>query len=182
MKLTILFRVRLATLLASITAASPSNAAPGDLDLSFGNAGKAATWVFNGEPADDLVVQPDGKILVVGGESLVRYLMNGTLDTSFNGTGIVPNVITARAADRQMVLLEDGRIVTTGGAGFSVARVHSNGTPDLTFNGTGTSSAGISGGGSCMAIQQDGKILVAGVRTIGGGSDIVIVRYTSSER
>ena len=150
------------------------HAAPGDLDVSFGNAGKVATFIGTDSAAEDIVVQPDGRILVVGGGGVTRFLPDGTLDTSFNGTG---TALPARG--QEIGLMEDGRIVTSGGNEFDIVRVHPNGTSDLTLNGTGTASAGISGSVERMAIQSDGKVIVAGAKSngAGNGSDIVIVRY-----
>ena len=66
----------------------------GSLDTSFGGTGQVSTYLGTGAVmAEDVAVQPDGKIVAVGfvgGQfALVRYNANGTLDTSFgtNGTG-----------------------------------------------------------------------------------------------
>ncbi len=75
-------------------------AAPGDLDLSFGNGGKV---IGGGALARGMAIQSDGKIVVVGEGSLgtfnwdfavVRYNTNGSLDSSFGGSGIVITQLT----------------------------------------------------------------------------------------
>jgi hypothetical protein len=74
-------------------------AAPGDMDLSFNHLGyvstvplKAGTG-FNG---NGIIQQADGKLVAVGNTynakgmkqfALLRYNLDGTLDTTFNGTG-----------------------------------------------------------------------------------------------
>src|SRR5688500_14004361 len=76
-------------------------AAPGDLDTSFGNGGKvtAALGGLSSDRALDVVAQSDGKLVAVGyrssissapgGSVIIRYNENGSLDTSFNGSGII---------------------------------------------------------------------------------------------
>ena len=74
-------------------------AAPGDLDPTFGPVGFVIT-PFPGEAAVNHTIlrQPDGKIILVGersggptpgGITLVRYNSDGSLDTTFDGDGIV---------------------------------------------------------------------------------------------
>jgi uncharacterized delta-60 repeat protein len=72
---------------------------------------------------EDLVLQPDGKIVVIGrGESdtltdlaLVRYTAAGQLDPSFDGDGMLIADVHAGADDGHDVALQaDGRIVATG--------------------------------------------------------------------
>ena len=55
----------LALLLALVPA--PARAAGGDLDPTFGDAGKVVTTYPNGAAANEVAIQPDGKIVVAGG-------------------------------------------------------------------------------------------------------------------
>jgi uncharacterized delta-60 repeat protein len=73
-------------------------AAPGSLDTTFNTTGKVTTTIGTGDERGNAVaVQADGKILVAGGSkngsqwdfALARYNTNGSLDTTFNGTGKV---------------------------------------------------------------------------------------------
>ena len=99
-------------------------------------------------------MQSDGRIVVAvaldfaGGPAfgVVRYNTNGSLDTSFNGTGIAYNVFSGdhNAGAMGVVVQSDGRIVVAGfaqpnGAGDWVvlARYNTDGSPDTTFHGTG---------------------------------------------
>ncbi len=69
----------------------------GTLDNSFGTGGKVITPIgANDDLASALSIQQDGKILVVGGSgdnmnvqawAIVRYLANGTIDSSFATNG-----------------------------------------------------------------------------------------------
>jgi len=104
-------RVSAAFLLALLVAATlvtGSVAAAGDLDSTFGGDGKVTTR-FKGGPKTigGVAVQPDGKIVVVGGVNpfltsasvdakfaLARYNADGTLDTSFGGDGKVTTNLT----------------------------------------------------------------------------------------
>jgi len=130
--------------------------APGDLDLSFGSGGKVITPItLNSQDyAQSVAIQSDGKIVAAGyngngpnGNSaafaVVRYNTNGSLDTTFNGTGkvITPIGFVSRAIS--VAIQSDGRIVAAGytinGANhdFAVVRYNSNGSLDTSFNGTG---------------------------------------------
>jgi uncharacterized delta-60 repeat protein len=65
----------------------------GSLDNTFGTNGKVTTDLGGWETASNIQVQNDGKILVVGASdtdvALVRYNADGSLDTSFSGSGTV---------------------------------------------------------------------------------------------
>src|SRR5438067_6010552 len=75
-----------------------AQAAPGNLDTTFGSGGIVTTAISsNVDFAVAIAQQPDGKIIAAGYSSngsnddfaLARYNANGTLDTTFNGTGKV---------------------------------------------------------------------------------------------
>jgi uncharacterized delta-60 repeat protein len=75
----------------------------GSLDPSFGNGGVVVTPITSGDDvANAIAIQPDGKIVVTGGVdansafgfrtadfAVVRYLENGTLDSSYGGGGMM---------------------------------------------------------------------------------------------
>ena len=79
-----------------------------------------------------------------------------------------------------VALQPDGKVVVVGTSAndIFVARYNPDGTPDITFNGTGTKTldfGGIERGGA-VAIQADGKIVVAGTTTAGVGGDFAVAR------
>lgn len=179
----------------------PSTAAPGDLDPTFNGTGKVTTAVG---PADDmsnsLAVQPDGKILMTGYASrsadvgsiydvaLVRYNVDGSLDTNFNGTGKVITVMgIGRSMGNGVAVQADGKILVGGRASdgtnhFAVARYHTNGVMDTTFgtNGNGkviTHVGTVEDYGESVAVQADGKIVVAGFAKNVADYDFAVVRY-----
>ena len=131
----------------------------GSLDTSFDNDGIVTTQVGSGfevSGAEAVAIQADGKIVAAGYyNGLVRYNADGSLDTTFNGTGIVT---TPGRGASSVAIQADGKILTTGGNGL--VRYNANGTPDTSFGGTGGVAVGI--GVSSVAIQADGKIVAAG--------------------
>ena len=84
-----------ASLLFVISLYSGARANPGDLDPTFDADGKILTPIATHDYAQDVAIQPDGKIVVSGSStdagndnnvSLARYNADGSLDTGF-GTG-----------------------------------------------------------------------------------------------
>jgi uncharacterized delta-60 repeat protein/uncharacterized repeat protein (TIGR01451 family) len=94
----------------------------GSLDSTFSSDGKV---LLNNTRAADLVVQPDGKLVVTGGKSsqalLTRYHDNGSLDLSFGANGEVLTDFTGDYGNAFFTLLlqADGRIVA-GGTAYGV--------------------------------------------------------------
>ena len=166
------------------------------LDATFGAGGKVATVLGKGQ-GEAIAIQPDGSIVVAGralGESsfdfaVLRYLANGSLDTSF-GSGGVATVDLAAGSDDEafgVALQADGKIVVVGktrvGGGtddFGVARWHPDGTLDDTFGTAGVTTTDIAGGhdgAQGVAIQADGAIVAAGNAGNGPDNDFGVVRY-----
>ena len=167
----------------------------GSLDTSFNATGMVATSISSGsDVANSVASQTDGKIVVAGtsnGKQLLvaRYNADGSLDTSFNGTGEATLSFGASSSQGLGVAVEaDGTIVVAGsakfGAGnkFAVACFNSDGTLDTGFGGgngwvTTAFSSGDAGGHS-VALQKDGKIVVAGNGSYNDGS-FAIARYNT---
>ena len=152
------------------TTASPALAAPGDLDPSFSGDGFDTQNVLGDDCARDVAVQPDGKIIVVGGcdgiasprFAVLRYLPDGNPDQDFGTDGTMnvsfDGTTTASYAWATAVAVQpDGKIVvagrstlsedgTTGGGGenFAVARLEADGDldPDFRPNGQGNNQDG----------------------------------------
>jgi len=164
----------LAGLLAALVLLSGLSfaAKPGDLDPSFGNAGK----VRIGSTGDQFVftsvaLDSRGRIVAAGNKgnrfALARVRSNGTLDQSFGSGGIAVGGLTGTLAD--MTIDRYGRIVVAGSTrdgDFLVARYHSDGSPDDSF-GTGgavVTNFGNLDYGSSIAIDSRGRIVAAGER------------------
>jgi uncharacterized delta-60 repeat protein len=165
----------------------------GSLDPSFGGDGKVTTD-FNGNSTDrarDLVLQADGKIVVIGdiynsnGGNIVlaRYNSDGSLDTTFDGDGKVVDSIENSSASA--VTLQSGnKIIVAGTAGngsnsdFVLIRYNSDGSLDPTFDGDGkalTNFGDNSSGVGALALQPDGKIVVVG----SSAGDFAVARYNT---
>jgi uncharacterized delta-60 repeat protein len=173
----------------------------GALDGSFGVNGYTFTDIAsNGfDNASDVLVQPDGKIVLAGTWSdpnssasqfaIARYNTNGNLDLAFAGTGRRRVAFTNESSCLDVALQSDGKLVMTGDMlfdtndfDFAVARVNADGTTDNGFDGDGILSTGIGGNdfAGAVAIQSDGKIVVAGGNLPGGTANGEIVRYLTN--
>jgi uncharacterized delta-60 repeat protein len=149
----------------------------GSLDTTFGNSGMVMTdFLGHEDDAFSVLIQPDGKIVAVGSANdpatfydfaAVRYLSNGTIDTTFGVAGKVHTDLGSA------VLQPDGRIVAAGFAisqnggvqNFAVARYTSNGVLDTTFSGDGIRQIDFGNccqGATKVLLQSDGKIITVG--------------------
>ena len=118
---------------------------------------------------------------------MARYLSNGTLDTTFSGDGRVTTEFEDYAGAWAIALQPDGKIVVAGSTynlstsrnAFALARYKANGTLDTTFGGTGqvTTEIGNSDVALAVALQLNGKIVVAGHTQDDTGQDYALARY-----
>jgi uncharacterized delta-60 repeat protein len=178
--------------------------ANGRLDTTFGNGGEVVTSFGTGASASAaaLALTPDGKIVVVGSVTVpnsgtgmdvavARYTANGSLDTTFNGTG-------TRAVDFNgsndtgsgVAVQSDGKIVVVGTTSdpttfnndFALARINTDGTLDSHF-GTGGEAFSDFGGAeaSGVVVLTSGAIVVGGTTTnpVSFNSDLAAARYGS---
>ena len=153
----------------------------GTLDPTFSGDGKQVTPIgSSADQANGVAVQSDGKIVVAGfrganenDTTVVRFNSNGSLDTTFDGDGIVVTPVLANLDNvaNAVAIQPDGRIVVVGTAGngnsadFEVLRYRTNGSLDPAFDSDGIRVLDIGGStdrANAVAVQPDGKILVAG--------------------
>ncbi|MDL2357258.1 MAG: putative Ig domain-containing protein, partial [Pseudomonadota bacterium] len=159
----------------------------GGIDASFGTNGVLQVDFGGYGTARSVRVQADGKILVAGASgdnfALARYNANGTLDTSFDGDGKLTTDFGSYDQGTNIALQADGKIVVAGTSNFqfAVARYNTDGSLDTSFDTDGklTSSLGSGVSGQSVAVQADGKILVAGTLYGNGGYEFVVVRYNA---
>jgi uncharacterized delta-60 repeat protein len=179
--------------------------ADGSLDTTFGSGGIVRIDIEGTEPAQDLVIQPDGRIVVAGGSydllletyffTVYRFATNGSFDATFGSGGIAIAPSSGSAVGHVaygVALQADGRIVVAGtgvteagATDFTVARFNTDGSFDTTFGIGGYASTDVSGTGEDdvardLVIQPDGKIVVAGYPTESDeGAAFGVTRYNA---
>lgn len=173
----------------------------GTIDSTFGVNGTVQIGGYEGVIVSAVAIQSDGKIVVGGmygiggtnGALLVRCTANGAPDNSFGTAGIVENDLSADEVEyiRSIAIQTDGKIVATGwsGAGITSSKIFllrylTNGFPDGTF-GTGGSvitqfPTSTYDRAHAVAIQTNGRILVAGSAGIDSTSSVVVARYLTN--
>jgi uncharacterized delta-60 repeat protein len=157
--------------------------ANGTLDTSFGNNGWMVTELAEAvkNTIEGAVLQPDGKIVVVGTVSssfpsrivVARFTANGAKDTTFGTNGEITTALRSYSNGRDIVLQKDGKLLVCGSASdtqpstmdVALLRYLPDGSLDPTF-GTGGSTILPVGTGedyaARLALQPDGRIVVAG--------------------
>lgn len=169
----------------------------GQIDPDFGNNGIVVTNIgYFQTIAFAVELQSDGKI-VVGGFSdsgfnspdydftIARYNSNGSLDNSFGNNGIVvTNLGSISENVFGLTIQSDGKIIATGYSGedslggnsnIKVVRYNADGTLDTGFGSSGVVT-GPKGVSEAVALQSDGKIVIAGYNV----KDFVAGRYNSN--
>ena len=170
----------------------------GMLDSHFGSGGKVITDLVGGNDwAMAITIQPDGKIVAAGNTSggdnhpddlaLVRYNPDGSLDSDFGEGGKVLIGMNRHGDARAVAVQSSGKILTAGTGNsnlkmfdFALLRFDKNGSLDPAFGSRGIvlTSLGNSDAGMAMALQSDGKVVVAGQTVIiSGYTNFALVRY-----
>ncbi len=147
--------------------------------------------------ANAVAIQQDGKIVVAGyayGASsedfaLARFNPDGTLDSTFDGDGrVLTSLVSASDRITSIAIQADGKIVAAGIANdgqnddFALARFNADGSLDISFDGDGKLTTSVSPAfdqAKSVAVQPDGKIVVAGYATVGSNDDFAVVRYNA---
>ncbi len=172
----------------------------GSLDMSFGNNGSVITGIPGGsELGKAVVIQSDGKIVLVGSSNsnnnndfvVLRYHANGSLDMNFGVNGMVSTDVGSIFDFANAVVIQpDGKIIAGGtcGAGgpnndFALVRYNSDGSLDTGFGSGGIVKTDVDSSYDyvhALALQSDGKIVIAGVAILSTGEDIAIARYNTN--
>lgn len=172
--------------------------AAGELDAGFNGTGRVRVQLgVANDQVERIATQIDGKIVVAGYSNnaagnedfaVLRLNPDGTLDTSFNGTGKILKAIgpgTDYATG--LAIQPDGKIIVSGAAfngvddDIALIRLNPDGSMDGSFGSGGIVTTSIRGQdrGSALALQYDGKIVVAGYVYSPNGSGMVLVRYNA---
>lgn len=171
----------------------------GKLDNTFNGTGyNAVTQSRRNLECHKLLIQPDGKIVAAGALDtilytaffryyylVVRFNINGTLDSSFGRGGIVRESANSNDGAYSAGLLNNGNIVISGYS--EISGVTKQSALCLNSNGSVNTSFGINGYqyinyfgspsfGESVAIQTNGKILLAGNVTNGVYRSIGLAR------
>jgi uncharacterized delta-60 repeat protein len=172
---------------------SAAGAREGDLDGSFGSGGTAVTPIgTGGGAANSVAVDAQGRLVVAGYSggypnfkiAVARFLPNGALDPSFNGTGYEITPIGTFSRGRSVAIDSQGRIVVAGetGTDFAVLRYLPNGTPDPDFGTAGitTTPFGATSQATPLSVVIDpaGRIVLGGYAYNGSDDDFALARYT----
>jgi uncharacterized delta-60 repeat protein len=166
----------------------------GSLDPGFGGGRVRTDFDGNGDSAQGVVEQPDGKLVVAGATdsqfAFARYNSDASLDPTFDGDGKVTlSFVEGYVAANAVALQADGRIVAAGEAqasdgtsrDFALARLNPTGSLDSGFDGDGVVLTDLSGGqdvATSLAVQADGKIIAAGIAF--PSRDVLLARYDSN--
>ncbi len=133
-------------------------------------------------------------LLIILATLIPNFLLSqpGTLDLSFGTAGKTMNTVGTNAITNDSALQEDGKIICVGntysiapGSSFLVTRYLTNGDLDTTFGNSGivTTLVGDHCSAASVAVQPDGRIVVAGTTYATPGnilqSDIMVVRYNT---
>ncbi len=182
----------------------PPNSLPTGIDTSFGIGGEATLEAFGGDRSG-MALQADGKIVMVGGTFtdfvLARFNADGSIDTGFGIDGKVSTDMGSGFRQEEalaVAIQSDGKIVVAGytaidaappapdlPATFAIARYNSDGSLDTGFGTGGRVSGNVNGIARAVAIQPDGKIVLAGDFELGLSngtfvSDFTVARFNAN--
>ena len=168
----------------------------GTLDPSFGGTGKVTAAIRTGiDQASSVALDGDGNVVVAGFSrsgskdefAIARFLPNGTLDASLDGDGKLTTAIGTLADQARAVAIDgNDRIVVAGytltasNRDLALARYLGNGALDTSFSSDGKVTLPVGTGddeAAAIAIQPDGKIVVAGYAADGSQHDVLIARF-----
>lgn len=167
----------------------------GGLDTSFDGDGLATSDFGGTENAFSAMVLGDGRIVLAGYRTfpatdfaLVRYLSNGSLDTTFGTGGLAAaDSGASEIADRMIVQPNDKLLVAgwtndLGSYDFILARFNPDGTHDTTFGASGFLRTDFSASwdeAHGLAIAGPDRVLAAGF-TLGSNRDFALARYIAT--
>jgi uncharacterized delta-60 repeat protein len=171
----------------------------GSLDTTFDTDGKVTTSFGTGyDLASALALQADGKIIAAGHTdngneidfALARYNLDGSVDITFDldgkvttpiGTGDDFGIVVAQQADGKILVAGFSYNDATSGDMLVLARYNDNGSLDEMFGSQGivTAGFGCAAAGYALALQPDGRILVAGHACGLASLDFMLARLNS---
>ena len=173
----------------------------GGLDNTFDSDGKVLTDIrgVTDDVAHAIARQSDGKILVVGSTNgrgtrdfaVTRYNTDGTADGTFGPAGrVITDFNLHDDVARAVAIQADGKILVAGSSGLDgvndivIARYKgTDGSLDTTFGSGGLVTTDIAAGddqANAVAVQTDGKVVIAGFATVGTNENFLVARYITA--
>ena len=176
----------------------------GSLDQGFGEGGVVRPEWGGLGPINGVAIDGSGRIVLVGSYqefplfpypnvftdydfAVARLLESGAPDRSFAGDGLLTLDGGSRGHDfgSDLALDAEGRILLSGtmssqssGNRLAALRVTDAGVPDPSFDGDGISSIdfGEPGAAETIAIDPQGRVVVAGNATVAGSQEFAVAR------
>jgi uncharacterized delta-60 repeat protein len=165
----------------------------GNLDATFGDAGKLVIDLGGFDDLYAVALQPDGKIVAAGASSgdfvIIRCTANGVQDPTFGNGGIVITFLSGSYDAAEALLIQpDGKILAAGITGasspdFGLVRYNSDGSLDTTFGSGGIVTTDFNGyydQAQAIVLQTDGKIIAAGNTNGPSYVGFALARYGSN--
>ncbi len=165
----------------------------GAFDQTFGINGFVDDVLGGDNQVSGMAIQADGKIVVTGFVGfpkkliVLRYLSNGTRDTSFGIDGLQNQVIDELAEGRDVLIREDGKILLLGrmedtqtnSNQIFLAQLLADGTLDTAFgnNGIFISPVPTASFGPCSMFLTEGNKLVVGRNSSVSSNPLIITRF-----
>jgi uncharacterized delta-60 repeat protein len=159
----------------------------GTIDTSFGSSGIATKRIFSSAGAYDVALQSSGKIVTAGFTvnagirefALMRFNTDGSLDTTFNGSGTIATAIGHDSCAYAVAIQTNNRIIAAGVSNnqFALAR-YINGSLDTSFGSSGivTTTIGSSAQINDVVLQSNGKIIAVGF----ADNQFALARYNTN--
>jgi uncharacterized delta-60 repeat protein len=130
-------------------------------------------------------------LLLFLGAQHINFAQNGTLDPTFGNMGKTSTSFGLNNAKAHAIAMQpDGKVVLAGETysnstleDFALARYNTDGTLDASFGANGlvvTDMQQNSDAANAVAVQSDGKIVVAGYAYNGNNYDFAIARYLAN--
>lgn len=171
----------------------------GSIDSTFGTNGKTLTSISGlSSFASSVAVDSKNNIVVGGGSfnyatlnggiTIIRYNSKGKIDETFANQGILIDTVGYLNLASSLFLTSNDDMILMGEANnntqydFGLAKYKSDGKPDLSFGNGGQVITDFQNGSdktTCGLLQNDGKILLAGLAYINGQSDFALARYNN---
>ena len=173
----------------------------GVVDTSFGDPLNHVSVgdIFGDDEIGAIAVGPGGSTFIAtDSESgavhrigVAKVDASGSFDNGFDGDGRTTTTIGNDALARAVAVQKDGKVVVAGSGDvggstdLAVVRYLPSGLPDPAFgggDGIATSHIGSSTLAFDVAIQKDGKIVVAGGRSLGASTDseAIVARFRAN--